>query len=135
MSDNTTERTTIYTADDARKCLHVIMDLVVARRDAPVLIQRPGKEPVALVAAAELSDWLETAAYPGKYSEDADAEDAGDDERERLARVLDNFETDYVMCSSVNAKRLLEASDRAAAGKGEPLSFEQLRDRLGRLNE
>ena len=37
------------------------MDRVIDCRDRPILIQESGKEPVALVAAAELADWLETA--------------------------------------------------------------------------
>jgi PHD/YefM family antitoxin component YafN of YafNO toxin-antitoxin module len=131
MSDKIAARTTTYTARDARQHLDLLIDQVIDCRDKPVLIRERGKEPVALVAAAALADWLETAAYPGKYSENADTEAAGDAERDRLARMLDSLETEYLLCSPDNARRLLEASDRAAAGKGEPLSVEQLRNRFG----
>ena len=128
MSNDKPGRTTTYTASEARQRLDVLMDQVIDRRDEPVLIYQRGKEPVALVAAAELADWLQTAAYPGKYAED---EDAGDAEHDRLARLLDEFETEYLLCSPENSQRLLEASNRVAAGKGESLSVEQLRDRFG----
>ena len=130
MSDKVAESTTTYTASDARQHLDALMDQVIDCRDRPILIQEPGKEPVALVAAAELAAWLEAAAYPGKYLQDADAEAAGDAERERLARMLDILETDYLLCSPENAQRLLEASDRAAEGKGKRVSVEQLRSRF-----
>ncbi len=128
MNDKTTSRTTIYAAGEAHQRLDVLMDQAIDHRDEPVLIQRPGKEPVALVVAAELANWLETAVFPGKYIEN---EDAGDAERDRLASILDGLETDYLLCSVENAQRLREASDRAAAGKGESLSVEQLRSRFG----
>lgn len=128
MNDKTTSRTTIYAAGEAHQRLDVLMDQAIDYRDEPVLIRRPGKEPVALVAATELASWLETAAFPGKYVEN---EDAGDAERDRLASILDGLETDYLLCSVENAQRLREASDRAAAGKGESLSVEELRSRFG----
>ena len=87
-------------------------------RDQPVLIYRRGKEPIALVAAAELDDWLETAAYPGKYLED---EAAGDAEHDRLARLLEGLRDDYFLL------RVLEASETAAHGRDMSLDFEQLR--------
>ena len=131
MSDKIAAAATTYTLSDARQHLDVLIDQVIDCRDRPVLIQEHGKEPVALVAAAELADWLKTAALPGKYLQDADAEAAGDAERGRLARMLDNLETDYLLCSPENARRLLGASDRAAEGKGRSLSVEQLRNRFG----
>ena len=106
MSDKATNRTTIYPAREARQHLDVIMDQVIDCRDEPVLIQRPGKEPVALVAASELADWLETAAYPGKYAED---ENAGDAEHNRLARLLDALETDRLLCSALTIEAIKEA--------------------------
>jgi prevent-host-death family protein len=113
-------RATSYS--DARQRLDELMNQAIGRRE-PVLIHQRGKEPVALVAAAELADWLETAAYPAKEIED--------DERSRLARILDDLETAYLLCSPENARRLLEASDRAAAGEGESLSVEELGERFG----
>ena len=106
MSDKSTDRTAIYSANEARKQLHELMDQVINHRDEPVLIRQSGKEPVALVAAAELTDWLETAAYPGKYAED---EDAGDAEHDRLARLLDGLETNRVLCSALTIKAVKEA--------------------------
>lgn len=116
-----------YTESEARERLSILMDQAIDSRE-PILIYQRGKEPVALVAAAEIADWLETAAYPGKYAED---EDAGDAEHDRLARLLDDLVTAYLLCSPENSQRLLEASNRVAAGKGESLSVEQLRDRFG----
>lgn len=44
----------------ARRNLAVLMDQVVDDCE-PILIRRRGKEPVALVAADELTSWMETA--------------------------------------------------------------------------
>lgn len=44
----------------ARRNLAVLMDEVVDDCE-PILIRRRGKEPVALVAADELTPWMETA--------------------------------------------------------------------------
>ena len=41
------------------------------------------------------------------------------------------IETAYLLRSPENARRLREASDRAASGAGEPLGVEQLRKRFG----
>ena len=41
------------------------------------------------------------------------------------------METAYLLRSPKNARRLLDASQRAAAGEGIPLNTEQLRERLG----
>ena len=41
------------------------------------------------------------------------------------------IETAYLLRSPENARRLREASERAAGGEGEPLSVEELRERLG----
>lgn len=49
---------TTYTG--ARKNLATLMDQVVDTHE-PVLIRRRGKESVALVAAGDLSSWIETA--------------------------------------------------------------------------
>ncbi|MDE2943174.1 MAG: type II toxin-antitoxin system prevent-host-death family antitoxin [Gemmatimonadota bacterium] len=46
----------------ARRNLAALMDEVVDDCE-PILIRRRGKEPVALVAAGELTSWMETA-YP-----------------------------------------------------------------------
>ena len=51
-------RETTYTG--ARQNLASLMDQVVDTRE-PVYIRRRGKEDVALVAASELSSWMETA--------------------------------------------------------------------------
>ncbi len=131
MSNDKPDRTTIYTANEARQRLDVLMDQVIDRRDEPVLIYHRGKEPVALVAVAELADWLETAAYPGKYAED---ENAGDVEHGRLAHLLHKLEIDHIL-SRLFLSRLLDASDQtaadevqAAADEGVCLSaFEQIR--------
>lgn len=50
-------RDTTYTA--ARRNLAALMDQVTDVRE-PVVIRRRGKEPVALVAASDLSAWMET---------------------------------------------------------------------------
>lgn len=50
-------RETTYTG--ARKHLAALMDQVTDTHE-PVLIRRRGKEPVALVAADDLSSWMET---------------------------------------------------------------------------
>lgn len=50
-------RETTYTG--ARKHLAALMDQVTDTRE-PVLIRRRGKEPVVLVAAEDLSSWMET---------------------------------------------------------------------------
>ncbi|MCY4375342.1 MAG: type II toxin-antitoxin system prevent-host-death family antitoxin [Spirochaetaceae bacterium] len=41
------------------------------------------------------------------------------------------METAYLLRSPKNARRLLDANHRAAAGEGIPLNIEQLRERLG----
>ena len=41
------------------------------------------------------------------------------------------METAYLLRSPKNARRLLDAERRAAAGEGIPLNIEQLRERLG----
>ena len=41
------------------------------------------------------------------------------------------METAYLLRSPKNARRLLDASQRAAAEEGIPLNIEQLRERLG----
>ena len=41
------------------------------------------------------------------------------------------METAYLLRSPKNARRLLDANQRAAAGEGIPLNIEQLRERLG----
>ncbi|WP_420438680.1 type II toxin-antitoxin system Phd/YefM family antitoxin [Candidatus Palauibacter sp.] len=51
-------RETTYTG--ARKNLAALMDQVTDTHE-PVLIRRRGKAPVALVAAEDLSSWMETA--------------------------------------------------------------------------
>ena len=81
----------------ARWRLASLMDQVTDTRE-PVLIRRRGREPVALIAAAELAGWLETA---------------------------------HLLRSPRNARRLLEAGDRAARGEGEALDVAELRLRLG----
>ena len=81
----------------AREQLATLMDQVTDTRE-PVLIRRRGKETVALIAAAELAGWIETA---------------------------------YLLRSPNNAKRLLEASQRAAAGDGETLDMTDLLERFG----
>ena len=63
MSEKIAASTTTYTASDARQHLDALMDRVIDCRDRPILIQESGKDPVALVAAAELADWLETAVW------------------------------------------------------------------------
>lgn len=65
-----------------------------------MLIPKLGKEAVALIAADELTGWLETV---------------------------------HLLKSPNNARRLLEASDRAAAGMGEAIHPDGLRQRLGLL--
>ena len=50
-------RETTYTG--ARKHLAALMDQVTDTHE-PVLIRRRGKEPVALIAAEDLSSWMET---------------------------------------------------------------------------
>ena len=48
------------TYTEARKNLAALMDQVTDTRE-PVVIWRRGKEPVALIAAGDLSSWTETA--------------------------------------------------------------------------
>ena len=60
------------------------------------------KEPVAMVAAEDLSSWMET---------------------------------DYLLRSPKNARRLKEAMARADAGKGDPVDLEDLRRRLRLVEE
>ncbi len=50
-------RETTYTG--ARQQLAALMDQVTDTHE-PVLIRRRGKEPVALIAASDLSSWMET---------------------------------------------------------------------------
>ena len=119
MNNKPVARTTIHPAGEASRRLDVLMDQVIEHRDEPVLIYKRGKEPVALVAAAELTDWLQTAAYPGKYFDD---EAAGDAEYDRLAGLLDGLEADYFLL------RVLEASETSAARGGMSLDIEQLRE-------
>ena len=123
MSDRTAARTTTYPVSEACRRLDVLMDQVIDCRDEPILIHQRGKEPVALVSARALAGWLEAAACPGK--------EVDDDERSRLTGMLHDLETDCLLCSAENARRLLEASARAAAGEGVRLSVAQLRRRFG----
>ena len=41
------------------------------------------------------------------------------------------METAYLLCSPTNARRLLEASERAASGDGEAIDVDVLRAQLG----
>lgn len=123
MSNKSAARTTTYAVSEACQRLDVLMDQVTDCRDEPILIHQRGKEPVALVSARALADWLETAAYPAK--------EVDDEERSRLASILQDLETEYLLCSAENARRLLEASARAAAGEGVRLGVDQLRNRFG----
>ncbi len=50
-------RETTYTS--ARRNLATLMDQVTDTHE-PVLIRRRGREPVALIAASDLSSWMET---------------------------------------------------------------------------
>ena len=77
------------------------MDQVTDTRE-PVLIRRRGKEPVALVAAEDLSSWMET---------------------------------DYLLRSPKNARRLRNAMARADAGQGAPVDLEELKRQLGLVEE
>ena len=86
---------TTYTR--ARASLAALMDQVTDTRE-PVLIRRRGREAVALIAAEELTGWLETA---------------------------------HLLRSPKNARRLLEAGERAARGEGETVDVQALRQRLG----
>lgn len=88
-------RETTYTG--ARKNLSALMDQVTDTHE-PVLIRRRGKEPVALIAAEDLSSWMET---------------------------------DYLLRSPKNAKRLKQAMARADAREGRPLQIDELRRQLG----
>ena len=81
----------------ARQQLATLMDQVTDTRE-PVLLRRRGKETVALIPAAELAGWIETA---------------------------------YLLRSPNNAKRLLNASQRAAAGDGEAMDVTDLLERFG----
>ena len=85
----------------AKKRLATLMDQTTDTRE-PVLIRRRGKEAVALIAADDLTGWLETA---------------------DLLRSLKN------------ARRLLEASERADRGEGEAFYLPELRRRLGLASE
>ena len=85
------------TYTQARAQLATLIDQVIDSRD-PVVIRRRGREPVALIAAGELAEWMETA---------------------------------YLLRSPKNARRLLDAGERAARGGGEPLDIDRLRRRLG----
>ncbi len=87
-------RETTYTG--ARKNLAALMDHVTDTHE-PVLIRRRGKEPVALIAAEDLSSWMET---------------------------------NYLLRSPNNARRLKEAMARADAGEGQPLQVDDLRKQL-----
>ena len=88
-------RETTYTG--ARKNLAALMDQVTDTHE-PVLIRRRGKDPVALIAAEDLSSWMET---------------------------------NYLLRSPNNARRLKEAMARADAGEGQALRTDDLRTRLG----
>ena len=90
---------TTYT--QARERLAALMDQVTDTRE-PVLIRRRGREAVALIAAEELTGWLETA---------------------------------HLLRSPKNARRLLEAGERAARGEGEAVDVPALRQRLGLADE
>ena len=92
-------RETTYTG--ARKNLAALMDQVTDTHE-PVLIRRRGKEPVALIAAEDLSSWMET---------------------------------NYLLRSPNNARRLKEAMDRADANEGRALRVDDLRARLGLTGE
>ena len=58
MRESKMIRETTYTG--ARKNLATLMDQVTDTHE-PVLIRRRGKAPVALIAAEDLSSWMETA--------------------------------------------------------------------------
>ncbi len=90
---------TTYT--QARQRLAALMDQVTDTRE-PVLIRRRGREGVALIAADELTGWLETA---------------------------------HLLRSPNNARRLLEASERAARGESETIDVQELRQLLGLADE
>ena len=92
-------RETTYTG--ARKNLAALMDQVTDTHE-PVLIRRRGKEPVALIAAEDLSSWMET---------------------------------NYLLRSPNNARRLKEAMDRADTNEGRALRVDDLRARLGLTGE
>ena len=92
-------RETTYTG--ARKNLAALMDHVIDTHE-PVLIRRRGKEPVALIAAEDLSSWMET---------------------------------NHLLRSPNNARRLNEAMARADAGEGQALRVDDLRTRLGLKGE
>lgn len=92
-------RETTYTG--ARRNLAALMDQVTDTHE-PVLIRRRGKEPVALIAAEDLSSWMET---------------------------------NYLLRSPENARRLKEAIARADAGQGELLGVAELRKKLGLTGE
>lgn len=92
-------RETTYTG--ARRNLAALMDQVTDTHE-PVLIRRRGKEPVALIAAEDLSSWMET---------------------------------NYLLRSPENARRLKEAIARADAGQGELLGVAELRQKLGLTGE
>lgn len=92
-------RETTYTG--ARRNLAALMDQVTDTHE-PVLIRRRGKEPVALIAAEDLSSWMET---------------------------------NYLLRSPENARRLKEAIARADAGRGELLGVAELRQKLGLTGE
>ena len=92
-------RETTYTG--ARKNLAALMDQVTDTHE-PVLIRRRGKDPVALIAAEDLSSWMET---------------------------------NYLLRSPNNARRLKEAMARADAGEGQALRIDDLRTQLGLQEE
>ena len=92
-------RETTYTG--ARRNLAALMDQVTDTHE-PVLIRRRGKEPVALVAAEDLSSLMET---------------------------------DYLLRSPRNAERLRRAIAEVEAGKGEVMTVEELRQRVGLTEE
>ena len=66
------------------------------------MIERRGKEPVARIAAEDLSSWMET---------------------------------NYLLRSPNNARRLKEAMARADAGEGQALRIDDLRTQLGLQGE
>ncbi len=90
---------TTYT--QARTQLAAFLDNVVDNQEV-VIVNRRGKEPVAMISASELSSLVETA---------------------------------HLLRSPKNAQRLLSALQRARANKGTRLSLEQLRRKVGLVEE
>ncbi len=90
---------TTYT--QVRTQLASYLDSVVDNQEV-VIVNRRGKEPVAMISAAELSSLVETA---------------------------------HLLRSPKNAQRLLTALQRARANKGTRMSLEQLRRKVGLVEE